>query len=175
MNRMMLVVVALLLGGCSTGLKLQVQSNPPGASVYQAGQLVGQTPVNLTYTDPKYLERFKAGQCVQTMPLTIVWVSGAKQESAVNLCPNIGWSQVYTANRGYGPGMDVDANYALQLQRNSIMQQQASQQAYQTYLQQQQLNTQQQQLQQQQMQNLYRPSVNCTSRAYGNTVNTNCY
>ena len=46
--RIYLLAALLLLGGCSS-LRIQYQSDPPGATLYEDGRPVGLTPFSLKY------------------------------------------------------------------------------------------------------------------------------
>jgi len=166
--------LCLLVSGCATNLQVTYNSEPRGAAVYQGSQFVGTAPVALLYrlTD----EQRKAGH-VRLQGISVRWVSGA-QASIDSLTADLrqGPQQMFTFRRPDGvPGYDVDANYALELQRNAIMLLQAASQA-QAAEQQRAYQERQLQLQRQQMQQQIRPasSFNCTSYASGGYVYTNC-
>ena len=110
------------LTGCA-GLRIQYESDPPGATLYQDGQPMGITPYTLTYQPD---ENFKRGGCMSIRPTLVKWASGATAStgSGLTACKSTGSRQRYMFVRPNVPGRDVDMNFALQLQRNGIMQQQ---------------------------------------------------
>ena len=110
-------LVLLLLTGCASGLQMTYESHPPGATLTESGKVMGQTPVTLNYNPP---ETFMNGGCVALKEVTARWISGASVATTVTACKSTGMSQRFVLQHP-GPGMDVDANYALQLERNGIM------------------------------------------------------
>lgn len=122
--RSMLVLAAVLVSGCAaTQIQVDYLSDPPGATLYEGGKALGVTPTSLYYAiEPS----FENGGCQRARGTSVMWASGAKTEIGhLSLCKNNGYRQNYSFSRPDVPGRDVDLNYALQLQRNSIMRQQA--------------------------------------------------
>lgn len=145
--------ILILLGGCATApapLLVTYESDPPGATLYQNGQPVGITPRTLQYpTD----ETFRSGGCKQLPGTQVKWASGASSTStSFSVCAAGGRWQKFIHVRPDVPGREIDANYALELQRNQIMQDanaiNASKQA---------------------------PPLRCVSKPVGNTVQTRCH
>jgi hypothetical protein len=161
--KLSLLVVATLLAGCA-GLRVQYNSDPPGASLYEGGQLKGVTPVVLNY---ELDQAFKSGGCTTLRGTSVKWASGAEASiSHLTACAHVGRSQQYTFQRPDVPGRDVDMNYALQVQRNTIMRQQAAAAETAATL---------------QLINALNPpppplptSINCSSYRLGNTIQTDC-
>lgn len=121
--RLILLMAAMIATGCATRIQVDYLSDPPGATLYEAGRPVGVTPMSVTY-EPE--ASFKAGGCQRARGTSVTWASGAKAEIGyLELCNRTGWQQHYIFRRPDVPGRDVDMNYALQRQRNAIMQQQA--------------------------------------------------
>ncbi len=125
----MLSMAAFQLIGCVSivqhPLQMTYHSDPEGATLYQGGTRFGYTPVTLTYQDVSYL--FRAGNCLTLQPVQVRWASGAAATvTGLKGCPAQGYWQQYSILRPTDtPGADIDANFALQLERNGIQQQQA--------------------------------------------------
>jgi hypothetical protein len=106
-------------------LQMTYHSDPEGATLYQGNTRFGYTPLMVTYQDASRL--FRAGTCLPLQPVQVRWASGAAA-TATNLkaCPAQGYSQQYSFLRPLSaPGADVDASFAVQIQRNGILQQQS--------------------------------------------------
>lgn len=163
--RLFALASLLALTGCATtGLSVVYHSDPEGATIYQDGAPVGVTPARLNYVPNA---SFTGGGCQQLRGLTAKWVSGAQASiTSLNACANVGRQQTYTFVRPDIPGRDVDAMYALELQRNAILRQQA--QAANSAAAAQWLRATQPQ---------YRPPafVNCNSYQMGTVVQTTCH
>lgn len=87
--------LAMMLGACSSSqVMLTIESEPPGAAVYEGSKLSGTTPVTLNYqgdTD------FSNGGCMGTMPIRVEWNNGAEARlSTINLCASQTSRQAYT-------------------------------------------------------------------------------
>jgi hypothetical protein len=101
-------------------------SDPEGASLYEGGRLLGYTPMTLTYAASR--AAFAHNECLRLNSMHVRWASGVVG-SAPNLqaCPAPGYSQQYVFKRPSDlPGAEIDATYAVELERNPLMQQQAS-------------------------------------------------
>lgn len=163
--RLAILTAVALLAGCATSIEVAYHSDPQGATIYESGKPLGTTPVVARYAvDPA----FKAGGCFKVRGTSARWASGAQTAiDFMTLCANQGYTQHYTFSRPDVAGREIDMNYALQLQRNRIMRDQAN--AAQT------ANT----LQFLQTLNPPMPAppmpINCTSRRTGNTVQTDCW
>ena len=105
-----------------TAYTITYYSDPSGAMLYSAGKFMGVTPLNLTYPIAR------KGQCQYTEPLLVRWGSGAEaSQSALTLCPEPGYNKQWSFIRPTGiPGRDIDMQFAIALQRNAILQQQAN-------------------------------------------------
>ena len=171
--RALCLVAVVLASGCATSLRVTYTSEPIGAALYEGDRHMGTTPMTLAY--PVSEEDKKIGR-KRLRGTSVRWISGATASvSYLNADFRNGYGQVFHFRRPDGvPGYDVDANYALQLQRNAIMLYQATTQA-EAARQAEATRRRQLQLQQQQMlmQQAPRPT-NCTSQVIGNTVYTNC-
>jgi hypothetical protein len=155
--RLAILAAAAALSGCATtGIEVAYHSDPPGATLYQDGKAWGTTPAVLTYAvDPA----FKAGGCFKTKATAVKWASGAQASIAyLSVCASKGYSQQYTFMRPNVAGRDVDLNYALQLQRNEILQRQADAVEDAAWM---------QMLQQQQ-------GTSCSSYRVGSSIETRC-
>lgn len=122
--RQLAVLAVVVLAGCASGLRVVYHADPQGATLYQDGRAMGQTPMELTY-QPE--QAFKSGGCQQLRGTEVKWASGATAAiSSLQVCAHQGWLQHYKFNRPDAPGRDIDLNYALQLERNAILRSQAS-------------------------------------------------
>jgi hypothetical protein len=165
MRKFLTVVTLVTLTGCATGIQVAYHSDPPGATLYQDGKPRGATPTVLTYPVD---QAFKAGGCTKLRGTSVKWASGARAEvSYLTVCAKHGYEQHYTFSRPDVAGREIDMNYALQLQRNGIMRQQAE--AAQTAATLQFLNT----INPPPNPMLPRP-MDCLSYRAGNTVRTEC-
>jgi hypothetical protein len=170
-----LAAIALLTWGCaSKQLAVTYHSDPPGAALYQGDHNFGPTPRTLYYQLTDY-DRQAGYKLLQGT--AVRWVSGAKAGvSSLRADLRNGTNQVFTFRRpDNAPGYDIDANFALQLERNRILAEQAEAQRQQAYWQMYNALQQQQAAQQAAQQRQMRQPLNCTSRAVGNYVYTDCY
>ena len=175
--RRLTLLLCLVLGACTSTLKVTYQSDPPGASLFQNGQLMGYTPYTLQYQ----LSDDDRRQGVKLLQGTSVkWASGASA-NVPNLTANLtqfGLTQHFTFQRPDVPGRETDMQFALELQKLAIMRQQAQAQSLQAQAQAQQAKAQQDQAFYQLLQTMrptVRPTTNCTSTVIGSIVQTNCY
>lgn len=149
--KLFVLPVVLLVAGCATPVpmvRVTYDSDPKAATLYQNGQPVGTTPLTLQYRDAA----FRGGGCKQLSGLEAKWASGVTASiDSLNVCASSGHQQRFTFVRPDVPGREIDANFALQSQRNQIMQN---------------ANTIQQM-------NATKPT-RCTSRQVGFTVQTVC-
>jgi hypothetical protein len=118
-----------LCAACATTgpvLSMTYLSDPEGASLYEGGRLLGFTPMSLTYQAGR--AAFARNECLRLNSMHVRWASGVVA-AAPNLqaCPAPGFSQQYVFTRPPDlPGAEVDAEYAAELDRNPLLQQQAS-------------------------------------------------
>lgn len=92
--RISTVSLALMLGACSSQVMLTIESEPPGAAVYEGDRLYGTTPVTLNYNGD---DEFVNGGCMGTMPIRVEWTSGAEARlNTINLCASQTSKQAYT-------------------------------------------------------------------------------
>jgi hypothetical protein len=97
--------VALLLSACSSQVALTIDSEPPGAEVYEGDQLYGVTPITLNYEGD---DEYREGGCMSTRPISVKWSSGAQARvSTINLCSSQPGDPVYTFD--YPEGFDESA------------------------------------------------------------------
>lgn len=158
-SKIVLTLFSIALAGCA-GLQVDYVSDPPGATLYEGGKVLGVTPTRITYQPSK---DFTAGGCMDLNGTAVKWASGATAEiTHLNVCKAQGTQQHYVFSRPDVPGRDIDANFALQLQRNGILQSQANAANTAATL--------------QLMQTLQptRPQMNCQSYRAGIMVNTTC-
>ncbi len=165
------LLAAMLMSGCATRLAVTYTSDPPGAVLYQGQQQFGYTPRTLYYEVTP--QDRKAGY--KTLSGTSVrWASGANASvSSLNANLAIGLRQQYNFIRPDSyPGRDADIRFSLELERLRIAREQIDAQRSAALMQY--FATLQQQ-NQQNLLNMQRQPINCTSQAFGNTINTNCY
>jgi hypothetical protein len=170
--RLLLCILFPLASGCASTLQVTYTSEPSGAALYQGNTHMGTTPMTLNY---QLTEEDKKSGSKNLQGTSVRWVSGASASiTYLTADLRIGRNQTFSFRRPDGvPGYDVDANYALQLQRNAIMMLQTAAQFQQAEAARQQ--AEQTQLLRQQQQQLYVPrQTNCTSNLIGNTIYTNC-
>ncbi len=128
-----LVVVLLSSAGCSTStLYVTYLSHPPGAALYENDRVFGYCPLILEYNITQ--EDRQRGYMV-LRGLTARWVSGASATvPSVQANLNNGTSQQFTFLRPEGAeGLQTDLQFALDLERNRILQQQADAQRSQAF------------------------------------------
>jgi len=102
-------------------------------------------------------------------PVKAVWASGASRETTYQLDRNRNSHFICFIPRPDVPGREADMNFALQLERNRILQQQVKAQQDAAFWQMYGAMLQQQQS--------FRPNtpINCTSRTIGGTTYTDCW
>ncbi len=84
MKRGIAVLAACLLSACSSQVLLTIESEPPGAAIYEGGKFWGHAPVTLAYTGSA---DFQEGGCMGTKPIMVEWDSGAQARvSTINVC-----------------------------------------------------------------------------------------
>ncbi len=117
MRRLIIVALVMLLGGCANKLYISYLSDPPGATVYSGAQNYGPAPVRVWYevSDADRANGFKILQGVKMR-----WVSGAEAEVAsLRADLSLGTEQHYTLPRPAAfAGADIDARYAVEIQRS---------------------------------------------------------
>lgn len=78
------IVAALMMSACSSQVLLVIDSEPPGAAVYEGGRFWGHAPVTLAYTGSN---EYQEGGCMGTRPIMVEWDSGAQARvSTINVC-----------------------------------------------------------------------------------------
>ena len=103
-------LVLVLLTGCA-GLQVDYVSDPPGATLYEGGKMLGVTPARINYQPD---QTFTAGGCMKLNGTELKWASGATVSiDFLSVCKKQGTLQHYVFNRPDVPGRDVDMNYAL--------------------------------------------------------------
>ena len=127
-NSLFTVILVITLSGCSYGLTYH--SQPPGALIKHTenGNVIGMAPINVDYgNDP----RFKSDGCYRVAGVTAVWVSGAqaKTENIITLCGTPQEYVITLSRPASAPDLEKDMNFAIKIQNNAILQQQANQQA----------------------------------------------
>jgi len=169
-----LLAVMLFLAGCATNrIEMTYYSDPAGATIYSGQSPVGYTPFTLAYNirpedkDQRFLK----------IPGTkVVWATGVSTEvQSLTVDRNKGSRFHFVFVRPDVPGRQIDVNFAVQLERNRILQQQAEAQQDQAFWQM--YNTMLNQYRQSYVPT-YSPtfkSFNCTSRQVGNYIYTDCY
>lgn len=127
-------VLLFFLFGCSAQRYYHVDSMPGGASIFRAGEFVGQAPVGFKY---KITQEDRKRGYFYSRPLVLEWVSGAKWQTdgfKINLQDEN--YHTYVINRPESaPNKMTDVNYALELQKIDIMNSQLSTMRRAVYLQ----------------------------------------
>lgn len=164
LGSLMIVAWFLTLGCSPHKLYVTYYSDPPGAALYEGERAFGYCPMTLEYTISG--EDRKRGFTI-LRGTTVRWVSGAKANiEQLRADLKNGTSQQFTFIRPEGfDGLHIDASFALELERNNILQRQAEAlddqafwQMYNSVMTQQQLS---------------KPR-SCSSYIVGNTVQTSC-
>ena len=164
----------LFLAGCATNqLQLTIYSDPPGATIYQGEKVLGYAPLNVRVNEPPEDQK---STIIKVSDAKAVWASGVSRSlKYINLDRSKFTRFQFTFVRPDVPGREIDVNFALQLERNRILQQQAQAQQDQAFWQM--YSTTLNQYRQS-----YVPayttgfkSFNCTSRRVGSYVYTDCY
>jgi len=84
MKTLFAIAAALLMSACSSQVLLTIESEPPGAAVYEGGKFWGHAPVTLSYSGSS---DFQEGGCMGTRPIMVEWDSGAQARvSTINVC-----------------------------------------------------------------------------------------
>ena len=164
----LVIFIASPLLGCSTRINVTYNSDPPGASLYQGGQLMGYCPATLVYTITPQARQLG----YMTLQGTEVkWVSGATakiEQIKANL--STGEYQQFTFKRPSGiDGLETDAKFGIEVQKLRIMQQQLHAQQDTAYWQMYNALSNQQK-----SSSPERLKTNCNSRIIGSTVYTDC-
>lgn len=97
------LLAAVFLSACSSRVTLTIDSDPPGAAVYEGGTFWGHAPVTLAYTGSS---EFRDGGCMGTKSIMVKWDSGAQARvPTINLCETQDRQQGYlfTYPEGFGP------------------------------------------------------------------------
>ena len=160
----------LFLAGCASNqLQLTIYSDPPGATIYQGGNVLGYAPLKVRVNAPQYDQ---GSPIIKVSDAKAVWASGVSRGLQYIALDRSKYRNFqFTFNRPDVPGREIDVNFALQLERNQILQQQAQAQKDQVFF---------------QMLNQYRQtyvptytptskSFHCTSNRIGSYVYTDCY
>jgi hypothetical protein len=169
----MLATAAAVLGACAgtkedpNTLHVTYSCNPAGATLYQENVNVGMCPTTLRY---KVSDEDRARGYKLLRGITAYWVSGAS--SSVNSIKSDlekGLHQNFTFERPRSlPNYEVDANYAINLEKNRILRVQAEATRAQAEAAALQAEALQQALQ------APPRGTHCTTRNIGNTVYTDC-
>lgn len=129
-------LLCLLLSGCATNIGLTYQTQPAGAllSYMDGTQQVGLSPVRMNYV---WDEKFVSNGCLHTKGVTAQWVSGARVSSpqVITICKQSGEFTYNLPRPTDAPGLEKDMQFALEVERTRIMQQQAETANQQTQLQ----------------------------------------
>lgn len=113
MKNVVFTLALALVASRAAAEKITIYSDPPGATVYQNDQRMGTTPFTLKYEKPRDLSGRPA--CATTVPLRVRWLSGAESApTALPLCPKD--NTQFTFARPNVPGVEIDAQYVMQLE-----------------------------------------------------------
>jgi hypothetical protein len=181
----LLIILVVLFCGCVSRLNITYNSDPPGAVLYSGDQRFGYTPQTLQYAITKE-DRKRGYKSLQGT--SVRWASGASANiESLRSDLGIGLNQVFMFKRPETyPGYEVDAKFALELEKLNVMRQQAQAQERQAQAQEQQAQAQRRQAQAQEQEartpkaesHIYPAQAiqqkRCTSTVVGNTVYTTC-
>ena len=160
-----LLAVFLSNAGCSTStMYVTYLSHPPGAALYEGNRAFGYCPLTLEYNITQ--ENRQRGY-MALRGLTVRWVSGASA-TVPSIQANLdnGTTQQFTFLRPEGAtGLQIDVQFALDIERNRILQQQAEAQRDQAFW---------QMYNAVMIQNQLSQPRTCSSYVVGNTVQTQC-
>jgi hypothetical protein len=171
MKLIMTMILAVLVAtsyGCTTKLYVTYNSDPPGATLYQGGQSMGFCPTMLTY-NVQYKDRMQGHKILQGTEAK--WVSGAtaKIDQLTANLTTIGKYQQFTFMRPTGlDGAETDAKFGLEVLKLKTMQQQVQAQQDANILQMYNI------ISTQNKSSTVNLKANCSSRAIGSTVYTDC-
>lgn len=145
-------------------MKVTYNTDPPGAMIYENGVFKGYSPVTFIYNFPI---KAKDNPYVLLKGTEARWVSGATAKvDQLKAYWSNGVFQSFTFKRPDGvDGLDKDMQFALEVQKVAIMQQQAAAQRDANLLM---INSMMQNSQPKRL------KTNCYSNVIGNTVYTNC-
>lgn len=165
-----LITTVILITGCANTLRVTYRSDPNGATVYEERKRVGITPVTTTY---RLTEEDKKRGYLRIGGVRALWPSGASAElSSMTADLRNGRRQEMTFIRPEDfPGREADIRFELELEKLKAMNRQAAAQEEQARSAQE-LN---ESIDRQYRNPPLRQPTNCTSRALGNTVYTDCY
>ena len=112
-----------VLGASGCTLYVTYQSDPQSALVYEGSKQFGYTPIKLQYTPT---QEFINGGCMKLRPISVRWASGAEASvNSISVCAANGYNQQLNFVRPNVDGRELDVRFAIEMQRNSILQQQA--------------------------------------------------
>lgn len=174
-----LVLITLLTGCSQKNLNLTYNSDPSGAMLYDGEKSIGYTPITVSYILSK--EDINRGHFI-LKEKNVRWVSGAtKFAETIKINLSNGFQQEYNFVRPKdAPDKNLDTQFAAELIKARIMQQQVDAQKL-SYEKQHRLQQEQIQLLKHKQENqLMQPfqhnsRQHCTSRMVGNQIYTDCY
>ncbi len=166
------VLLTLILSGCApfnqpAVLQYEVRSNPAGATATIDNRISGVTPFVTNFNLTK--EQANGTAPIYLGEVSVRWISGATTSRTVTTNIIHGHSQYTLFDRPNAPGLETDANYAVQQQNLALQQQQIRANAAIQYLQIQQ--------QQQMITNQNRPVYTTCSdvwNAFANRMDRHC-
>jgi hypothetical protein len=163
-NVLIIVLLPNILIGCGIQMKVTYQTNPPGAMIYESGVFKGYSPVTLIYNFPL---KDRENPYVILRGTEAKWASGASAKiDNLKAYWSNGVTQGFIFNRPEGvDGLTEDIKFSLEVQKMTIMQQQAQAQRDANFLM---FNSMMQNSQPK------RIKTNCSSNVIGNTIFTDC-
>ena len=168
----LLLLLILINSGCAVNqVTVTYYSDPPGAAVYEGQKAFGFTPVKVFVSIPPEMQKSRIIRINETKA---VWASGAYSTVPyIELDLQQNSNFYFTFIRPNVPGREADLNFALQLERNRILQQQAQAQTDQAAMQAYGvlLNS----FNRPTYSPNYNKSLNCTSNINGNYIYTDCW
>lgn len=120
-----LVLASYALCGCQTQAVLTVSSQPEGAYITNLqGNYGGVAPLSLYYNIDEQRAKRDAKGCWVVQGILAQWASGARiRQDEYTLCGSSTGNYTATINRPHdAPNLNVDLNFAMQLQANRAAQ-----------------------------------------------------
>lgn len=128
MKYLAVVIAICALCACQTNAKLTVSSQPEGAYITSLqGTYGGVAPYSFYYTIDETRSKRDAKGCWVVQGVVAQWASGARvKQDEYTLCGSAVGNYTAVVNRPHdAPNLNVDLNYAMQLQANRAAQAEA--------------------------------------------------
>ena len=123
MHRVIIIIIALMTSACAKNIEVTYFSAPSGAALYQAGQMVGTTPVTLVY---QVTPQDRAAGAKELIGPSVVWASGARASVANFVLQAAAGKYQHTFGRPEHPGLQTDLEVDARLATEKEMRRQAN-------------------------------------------------